>query len=264
MSKRRTKVLRLSGSPGHVFGGDHGSLHDEEVELGGQQGVGEGRQPLGGDRRARYDAGAADLFDAVADQFGFDRFGVHLLEAHGGHRLTGGSDLGQEGFGIVVAGPQPFQRQDSHAAKCADGCGAGRAGHAVHGGGHDRKVEAEGVDVPGQVDVFGVAGAPVGDQGDVVERVGPPPALAHADLDLSHGAGAPRTPNGKVRAYAVTSPLPEPVVARSGRGGGDEERSSEGDVAVCGQVGPVGIGDGLDHLGAQVLGLAGGHHPGRS
>jgi hypothetical protein len=33
--------------PGDVLGGDHRALHHEQIELGGQEGVGEGREPLG-------------------------------------------------------------------------------------------------------------------------------------------------------------------------------------------------------------------------
>ena len=56
---------------------------------------------------------------------------------------------------------------------------------------HQRQLEAEGVDLPGDVDVLGVAGAPARDDGDVVEPVGPPARLADADLDLSHCSSLP-------------------------------------------------------------------------
>ena len=86
------------------------------------------------------------------------------------------------------SGSRALEGQHAHAAELADGHGRGRAHHAVHGRRHDRQVEAEGVDLPRQVDVLGVPGAPAGHEGQVVEPVGPPTRLSHADLDLSHAS----------------------------------------------------------------------------
>ena len=64
---------------------------------------------------------------------------------------------------------------------------AGLRGHdAVHRAGDQRQLEAVGVDLPGDRDVLGVARAPGGHDGDVVEGIGPAAPLATADLDLSH------------------------------------------------------------------------------
>ena len=52
------------------------------------------------------------------------------------------------------------------------------------------QLEAEGVDLPRDVDVLGIAGAPARHDGDVVEPVRPAAGLAHADLDLSHAASS--------------------------------------------------------------------------
>ena len=68
------------------------------------------------------------------------------------------------------------------------------ADHPVHRRAHERKLEAEGVDLPGDVDVLGIAGAPTGDDRDVVEAVRPTTRLADADLDLSHVALLPCCP----------------------------------------------------------------------
>ena len=48
-----------------------------------------------------------------------------------------------------------------------------RRDHTVHGGAHQGQLEAEGVDLPRDVDVLGIAGAPARHDGDVVEPVGP-------------------------------------------------------------------------------------------
>ena len=95
-------------------------------------------------------------------------------------------DLLEERLGVLVAGPQAFEVEHADAAEAADLDGGRRADHAVHGRGQQRQVELEGVDLPGDVDVLGVAGPPARDDGDVVEPVGPPTRLADADLDLSH------------------------------------------------------------------------------
>ena len=138
------------------------------------------------DRRARHDAGGADLADALGDQLGLDRLGVDLLHAPG--RLVGRQlgDLVEQRLGILVAGPEALEVEHADAAEPADLDRRRRADDAVHGRGHERQLEAEGVDLPGDVDVLGVAGAPARHDGDVVEPVRPPPGLADADLDLSH------------------------------------------------------------------------------
>src|SRR4029453_8009295 len=48
----------------------------------------------------------------------------------------------------------------------------------------DRQLESEGGELPGDVDVTGVARSPAGNDRDVVEAVGPPTGLADADLDF--------------------------------------------------------------------------------
>ncbi len=52
--------------------------------------------------------------------------------------------------------------------------------------GHEREVEAVGVDLPADVDVLGIAGSSARDDRDVVEPVGPASRFEDADLDLSH------------------------------------------------------------------------------
>src|SRR5207248_8970686 len=100
-----------------------------------------------------------------------DRLGVDLLHAAGG--LVGRQlrDLVEETVGVFVAGPQSFEVEDADTAELADLDGGGRAHDAVHGRGHQGQLETERVDLPGDVDVFGVARTPARDDGDVVEAV---------------------------------------------------------------------------------------------
>ena len=54
--------------------------------------------------------------------------------------------------------------------------------HAVHGRGEARELQRVRAELPGDVDVLGVARAAAGDDGDVVEPVGAAALLAAADL----------------------------------------------------------------------------------
>ena len=142
--------------------------------------------PLGRERGARRDAGVLDLADALGDQLGLDGLGVDLLHPSGGLVVVELGDLLEQRLGVLVAGPETLEVEDTDPAEPADLDGGGRADHRVHGRGHQRQLEAEGVDLPGDVDVLGVTGATAGHDGDVVEPVGPPRRLADPDLDLSH------------------------------------------------------------------------------
>src|ERR1039458_4158510 len=57
----------------------------------------------------------------------------------------------------------------------------------VRGGAEQRQLEAERVELPGDVDVLGVAGAPARDDRDVVEAVRLTPGLVDTDFTLGHG-----------------------------------------------------------------------------
>ena len=84
------------------------------------------------ERRARSDAGVADLRDAAADQLVLDRLGVDLL--HAARRLLGleRGDLLEVRLRVLVARPETFEVETREAAEPADlDRGAGRD-HAVH------------------------------------------------------------------------------------------------------------------------------------
>src|SRR5207342_3595388 len=87
--------------------------------------------------------------------------------------------------------PEAFQVEHAEATEAADLDGGGRRDHAVHGGGEERQLEAQPVQLPGDVDVLGVASAAAGNDGDVVEAVGPAARLPQPDLDLGHVQPSP-------------------------------------------------------------------------
>ena len=101
------------------------------------------------------------------------------------------SDLGENGTGVLVPGPQALEVEHTHAAQTADFDGGCRADHAVHGRHHERQFEPVGVDLPGDVYVLRVTCTAARDDGDVVEPVSPPSALAHPDLNFGHGYSLP-------------------------------------------------------------------------
>ena len=140
-----------------------------------------------GDKRGRRDdAAVADLLDARADQFFLDRLGVDL--AHPPHDVAFGQrrDLVEHRLRVVVAGPETFEVEHAETAEPADLDREVGRDDAVHGAGNDRRLEAVGVDLPRDRDLFGIAGASRRHDRDVVEAVGTTTRLAHADLDFSH------------------------------------------------------------------------------
>ena len=181
------EVERLDRA-GHVLGRHDGGLDDQQVGLGLAA-------PASASSSVRWGVTAtaqvtpASLIWAMrgADELGLDRLGVDLLQPAGGlgrraarrspRRSSRGTRSGSTGprGGARPADPS---RPSSTAV-------AGDVTLSV-GARQDRDVEAVGVDVAGDVDVLGVAGAAAGHDGHLVEPVGPPRRLADADLDLGH------------------------------------------------------------------------------
>ena len=141
--------------------GDHRALDDQDVESGVERHLDVLLHPLGGQRRGRHDSAGLQLPDALADEFGLDGLAVEILHPQGGLLRGQRRDLGEHGVRILVAGPQAFEVQHPDAAEAADLDGGGRADHTVHGRRHEGQLEGEGVDLPRDVDVLGIAGAPV-------------------------------------------------------------------------------------------------------
>ena len=182
------EVERLAAG-GHVLGRHGGAADDEQVDPGGGDGLPQLLGALRAQRAGDGDAGGADLGEAVADQLGADRLGVDLLHADGGRGGVELGDLGQQRLGVLVPGPQALEVEHAEPAEAADLDRGGRAHHRVHRRGQQRQLEPVGVDLPGGRDVLGVAGAPRGHDGHVVQRVRPAAALGPSDLQLVH----PRT-----------------------------------------------------------------------
>src|SRR5439155_19788392 len=82
---------------------------------------------------------------------------------------------------------------------------AGRQ-RAVHRRAHDRQLEAERVELPGDVDVFRVARPPARDDRDVVEPVGPSSRLTDADLDFQPGTSRSEGSFQATRGASVAGP----------------------------------------------------------
>ena len=123
----------------------------------------------------------------AADQLLLDRLGVHLLQPPGGGLLVAARRprrAAARGSSYRVhspsrsSTPSPPSRPISIAV-----C---RRHHAVHRAGHQRQLEPVGVDLPGDRDLLRVPGPAGGHDADLVQRVGPAPRLAPADLDVSH------------------------------------------------------------------------------
>src|SRR5581483_8356510 len=138
------------------------------------------------ERRTGDDTRVLDLADALGDELGLDGLGVDLLHAGGGLVGLELGDLREQRLRILVARPQALEVEAADAAELADLDGRGRADDSVHGRRHQGEAELVGVDLPGDVDVLGVAGATARNDGDVVEPIRPAPRLADADLELSH------------------------------------------------------------------------------
>ena len=147
--------------------------------------------PLGRHRGAARHAGVRDLADPLADQVLLDRLLVELL--HAPRRLVVGErgDLLVHRLGVLVARPQALEVQAGQAAEPPDLDRRGGRDGRVHGARHHRDREGVRVDLPGDVHVVGVPGAPRGHDRDLVEPVGTPSHLPLADLDLSHAQPPP-------------------------------------------------------------------------
>ncbi len=181
------QVERL-GAGGDVFGRDHRPLDHQNVQtrLHGCRGV--FGNPLWGETGRGGDPRRLHLLDPLAHQVGLDRLQVDLLHPPGRLLIGKVGDLLKGGIGILVPGPQALEVEHPEATKAADGDGRRRTHRRIHRRSHQGKREPIGIDLPGDVDIVGVAGAPAGHDGDVVQAICPAGELALADLDFHSGA----------------------------------------------------------------------------
>ena len=191
--ERGDELLQIErlGTSGNVLGRDHRPLDHQDVQLGLQDVPRVAGHALGGKGRRRDDAGLLDLANAPDDELVLDALGVELLHATGGLLGRQVPDLIEDRLRVLVAGLEALQVEDGEPTQTADLDRHSGRHHAVHGAGHHRQAERPGVDLPRHVHVVGVPGPSGGDDGHLVEPVGPPGRLADADLDL-HTASALR------------------------------------------------------------------------
>src|SRR6185437_16803277 len=84
--------------------------------------------------------------------------------------------------GVLVASEDALEVEHRQAAELADDSRRLRGDDAVHRGGQNRQLELVRTELPGDVDVVGVARAPGGHDRDVVEAVCTAALLAAANL----------------------------------------------------------------------------------
>ena len=172
---------------GDVLGRDDRALDDEHVEPGLQRQLVVLAHALRGQRRGGDHAHLLDLADALGDELGLDRRAVDLLHLARRDLLGELRDALELVVGVLVTGPDPLEVEHGQATQVADDARGVRRHNAVHGGGHERQLEAIVAELPGDVDVVGVARATRRDDGDVVESVGSAGLLPAADLNFHGG-----------------------------------------------------------------------------
>ena len=194
-----------------VLGGDHGALHDQDVQPRLQRQLVPALDLLRGQRRGGDDAVRLDLLDALRDQLLLDRLLVDLLHLPGGLVARQARDALEHRVGVLVAGPDPLEVQHGEPAEAADDARGLRRDDPVHRGGEQRELEAVRAERPGDVDVVGIARPARRDDRYVIESIGAARLLASADLDL-HGGILGVGADGVGRHNHVTPLLPELAV----------------------------------------------------
>ena len=169
-----------------VLGADRGAPDDEQVDAGVDDGLVVLLRALRTEGARHRHPGRADLGDALRDQLRLDRLGVERLHALRGIFRVEAADLGEHRLRVCVTGPDALEVEDAQAAEAADRDRDRGADHGIHGRREHRDVEGERVDRPADADILRIAGAPAGDDRDVVERECPARALGPPDLDVAH------------------------------------------------------------------------------
>ena len=184
--ERRDELLEVErlGDRRDVLAGDDGALDHEHVETRLERDLVVLEHALGRQRGRDDDLLVLDFLDPLRDQLGLDGLAVDLLHLARGLLLGEGGDPLELRLGVLVAGEDALEVEHGEAAEAADDRGGLGRDDAVHRRGEHRQLELVGAELPGDVDVVGVARAPRGDDRDVVEAVGPTSLLAASDLDL--------------------------------------------------------------------------------
>ena len=184
--ERRDELLQVQrlGDGRDVLPGDDRPLDHEHVEPGLERELVVLRDPLRRQRRRDDDFLLLDLPDPLGDQLRLHGLRVDLLHLARGLLLRQLGDPLELLLGVLVAREDALEVQHRQPAEVADDPGRARRDDAVHRRGHQRQLELVGAELPGEVDVVGVARAPRGDDRDVVESVCLARLLAASDLYL--------------------------------------------------------------------------------
>jgi hypothetical protein len=124
------------------------------------------------------------LTNALGDEFKLDGLGIHLLHASRCLVIVEFTNLIKQWGWVFVTRPQAFQVEDTNATHLAEGNGGCWGNHTIHGRRHEGKFKLVGIDLPRDVNIFGVAGATGWNNGDVVKAIGLSARLKDADLYL--------------------------------------------------------------------------------
>ena len=177
------QVQRL-GDRRDVFAGDDRALDHEHVEAGLQRDLVVVEHPLRRQRRRDDDLLLLDLADPLRDQLWLDGLAVDLLHLARGEILRQLRDPLELLLSVLVAGEDALEVEDREAAQIADDAGGLGRDDAVHRRGQHRQLELVRAELPGDVDVVGVARAPRRNDRDVVESICAAAFLAAPDLYL--------------------------------------------------------------------------------
>jgi hypothetical protein len=181
----RLEVDRLSAGR-DMFRRHDGPMDDEDVDAGVEDGLVVALRALWRERGRRDDTARFDLRDPLGDELLAHGGAVQLLHPLGHDRLVERGDVGQHLVDVVIASPEALGVEHGESAEPADPLGRPRRDHAVRWTGHQRQLEAPGVELPRDRDVLRVSGAPAWHDRDLVETVGAAGGATLADLELGH------------------------------------------------------------------------------
>ena len=143
-----------------MLAGDDRALDDQHVQARLQRELVVLQHPLRRQRGRHHDFLLLDFPDPLRDQLRLDRLAVDLLHLARGQLLGQAGDPLELLVGVLVAGEDALEVQHRQAAQAADDGGRLGRDDAVHRRGQHRQLELVGAELPGDVDVIGVAGAP--------------------------------------------------------------------------------------------------------
>jgi hypothetical protein len=218
------EVQRLA--VGQVLRRNDGAFDHQQVGLGGEQIVERPLDPARGDRQGHGGPAGAHLGHPLLDQLGSHRLTTELTNP-GEHPVGGpvleridGGNIGQCGGRVIVTAPHALGVQHSQRAGPGHLDGALWADHTIGGIGDDRRVKAQGIDLPRRVDLRRCSRASAGLDRQVGQPVAAPGRLAHPNLQFVH-LDAPRfgwdggTNSGRRKAPTLLAAPNTALVVRS-------------------------------------------------